>query len=108
MYSKETTRELQTLTAEFIKKQKAEGIKRKLVGFEIIGRGIPRHDYQIKDAQGNVIGKVTSGTMSPVLGVGVGLGYVTTENANPDTEIFIDVRGKNLKAKVSKLPLINK
>lgn len=89
-----------------LKKQKEEGVKRKLVGFKMIDKGIPRHDYQIKDAQGNVIGKVTSGTMSPMLSVGIGLGYVTTQHANPGSEIFIDVRGKNLKAAVSKLPLI--
>jgi aminomethyltransferase len=91
-----------------LKKQKEEGVKKKLVGFKMIDRGIPRHDYPIKDANGNVIGKVTSGTMSPMLNVGIGLGYVTTENANPGSEIFIDVRGKSLKAAVSKLPLIDK
>jgi aminomethyltransferase len=91
-----------------LKKQKEAGVQKKLVGFKMIDRGIPRHDYQIKDANGNVIGKVTSGTMSPILNVGVGLGYVSTENSNPGSEIFIDVRGKNLKAEVSKLPLINK
>jgi aminomethyltransferase len=90
-----------------LKKQKEEGVKRKLVGFKMVDKGIPRHDYQIKNAQGNVIGKVTSGTMSPLLGIGIGLGYVTIESANPGSEIFIDVRGKNLKAQVSKLPLIN-
>jgi aminomethyltransferase len=91
-----------------LKKQKEEGVKKKLVGFKMIEKGIPRHDYQIKDANGNVIGKVTSGTMSPMLGVGIGLGYVTTQNANPGSEIFIDIRGKNLRALVSKLPLIEK
>lgn len=90
-----------------IKKQKEEGVKKKLVGFKMIDKGIPRHDYPIKDAAGNVIGKVTSGTQSPMLSIGIGLGYVTTENANPGTEIFIEVRGKALKAVVSKLPLIN-
>jgi aminomethyltransferase len=90
-----------------LKRQKEEGVKRKLVGFKMIDKGIPRHDYPIKNAQGNVIGKVTSGTMSPVLGVGIGLGYVTVENANPGSEIFIDVRNKNLRAQVSKLPLIS-
>lgn len=89
-----------------IKKQKEEGVKRKLVGFKMIDKGIPRHDYQIKDANGNVIGKVTSGTMSPMLSVGIGLGYVATEHAAVGSEIFIDVRGKNLKAQVSKLPLV--
>ena len=89
-----------------LKKQKEEGVKRKLVGFKMVDKGIPRHDYQIKDAQGNVIGKVTSGSMSPVLGVGVGLGYVNAGHANAGTDIFIDVRGKLLKGQVSKLPLI--
>ncbi|HEY3430495.1 MAG TPA: glycine cleavage system aminomethyltransferase GcvT [Cyclobacteriaceae bacterium] len=90
-----------------IKKQKEEGVKRKLVGFKMIDKGIPRHDYVIKDASGNAIGKVTSGTMSPMLSIGIGLGYVTTEFSGPGSEIFIDVRGKALKAVVSKTPLIN-
>ena len=89
-----------------LKKQKEDGVSKKLVGFKMLEKGIPRHDYQIKDSSGTVIGKVTSGTMSPMMNVGIGLGYVTTENANPGTEIFIDVRGKGLKAQVSKLPLI--
>jgi aminomethyltransferase len=90
-----------------IKKQKEEGVKKKLVGFKMVDKGIPRHDYQIKNAAGDVIGKVTSGTMSPVLGIGIGLGYVATENSTVGSEIFIDVRGRALKATVSKLPLIN-
>lgn len=89
-----------------LKKQKEQGISRKLVGFKMIDRGIPRHDYAIKDANGNVIGKVTSGTMSPMLGIGIGLGYVSTQYAHPGSDIFIDVRGKSLKASVSKTPLI--
>jgi aminomethyltransferase len=89
-----------------LKKQKEEGLKKKLVGFKMIDKGIPRHDYQIKNANGEVIGKVTSGTMSPMLNVGIGLGYVATESSSPGSEIFIDVRGKNLKAQVSKLPLV--
>jgi aminomethyltransferase len=91
-----------------LKKQKEEGVKKKLVGFKMIDKGIPRHDYQIKDSAGQVIGKVTSGTQSPLLSQGIGLGYVTIQHANPGSEIFIDVRGKNLKAQVSKLPLIEK
>jgi aminomethyltransferase len=90
-----------------LKKQKEGGVKKKLVGFRMIDKGIPRHDYQLKDAGGNVIGKVTSGTMSPMLNVGIGLGYVGIDHSNPGTEIFVDVRGKNLKAQVSKLPLIS-
>jgi len=92
--------------AAALKKQKEDGVKKKLVGFKMIDKGIPRHDYVIKDASGTAIGKVTSGTMSPVLGIGIGLGYVTAENAAPGSEIFIDVRGKGLKAQVSKTPLI--
>jgi aminomethyltransferase len=89
-----------------IKKQKEEGVRKKLVGFKMIDKGIPRHDYIIKDASGNSIGKVTSGTMSPMLGIGIGLGYVTIPYSSPGSEICIDVRGKLLKANVSKLPLI--
>jgi aminomethyltransferase len=89
-----------------IKKQKEDGVTRKLVGFKMIDRGIPRHDYQIKDAAGNIIGKVTSGTQSPMLGIGIGLGYVANAHAAVDSEIFIDVRGKALKAQVAKLPLV--
>jgi aminomethyltransferase len=89
-----------------LKKQKEAGVKRKLVGFKMIDRGIPRHDHPISDTRGNVIGKVTSGTISPVLNVGIGLGYVTTENSKPGNEILIDVRGRSLKAQVQKTPLI--
>ena len=90
-----------------LKKQKEQGVKKKLVGFKMIDKGIPRHDYILKDASGNEIGKVTSGTQSPMLGIGIGLGYVTTEHASPGSEIYVDVRGRALKALVSKLPLIN-
>ena len=87
-----------------LEKQKAAGITRKLVGFEMIDRGIPRHDYQIKDAHGNVIGKVTSGTQAPSLGKAIGLGYVTIAHAALDSEIFIDIRNTLVKAKVVKAP----
>lgn len=87
-------------------KQKAEGIKRKLVGFEMIDRGIPRHDYKIKDAEGNEIGKVTSGTQSPSLQKAIGLGYVASEFSSFDSEIYIEVRDKLLKAKVVKVPFL--
>lgn len=93
--------------SDALRKQKEEGIKRKLVGFKMIDRGIPRHDYLIKDSSGNSIGKVTSGTISPVLGVGIGLGYVSTEVSAVGTEIFIDVRGKGLKAVIQKPPFIS-
>jgi len=84
--------------------QKADGIKRKLVGFEMIDRGIPRHHYQVKDAAGNVVGYVTSGTQAPSLSKAIGLGYVTVENAAIDSEIFIDIRNNPVKAKVVKFP----
>ncbi len=91
---------------EILEKQKAEGVKRKLVGFEMIDRGIPRHDYIIKDATGNTIGKVTSGTQAPSLGKAVGLGYVAVENATLDSDIFIDIRNTLVKAKVVKFPFV--
>ncbi|ULQ55700.1 glycine cleavage system aminomethyltransferase GcvT [Flavihumibacter rivuli] len=87
-----------------LEQQKASGVSRKLVGFEMIDRGIPRHDYEIKDAEGNTIGKVTSGTQSPSLGKAIGLGYVATSHAAIDSEIFVAVRDKQLKAKVVKIP----
>jgi aminomethyltransferase len=86
--------------------QKEKGVKRKLVGFEMIDRGIPRHDYEITDAQGKVIGKVTSGTQSPSLQKAIGMGYVAIEFAKPDTEIFIKIRDKAIKAKVCKIPFL--
>jgi len=89
---------------DIIEKQKAEGVKRKLVGFEMVERGIPRHDYVIKDAAGNTIGKVTSGTQAPTLGKAIGIGYVTVANAAVDSEIFIDIRNTPVKAKVVKMP----
>jgi aminomethyltransferase len=89
-----------------IQKHKAEGVARKLIGFKMTEKGIPRHDYALKNGAGEVIGKVTSGTMSPVLGIGVGLGYVTAENSAPGTEIFVDIRGKDIRAEVAKPPFI--
>ncbi len=89
-------------------KMKEEGIKRKLVAFEMIDRGIPRHDYEIVDADGNNIGRVTSGTMSPSMKKGIGLGYVTMDNSALDSEVFIKVRDKQLKAQVVKLPFYKK
>ncbi|MRG46546.1 glycine cleavage system aminomethyltransferase GcvT [Chitinophaga sp. SYP-B3965] len=90
-----------------IEKIKAEGVKQKLVGLEMIDKGIPRHDYEIKDAEGNVIGRVTSGTQSPTLQKAVGLGYVRTDFATLDSEVYIAVRDKLLKAKVSKVPFLS-
>lgn len=91
-----------------IEAQKANGVSKKLVGFEMIDRGIPRHDYQIADSNGNIIGKVSSGTQSPSLNKAIGLGYVKTEFAKADTEIFIVIRDKAIKAKVCKIPFLKK
>ncbi len=84
--------------------QKEAGITRKLVGFEMIDRGIPRHDYPIVDSLGNVIGKVTSGTQSPSLQKAIGMGYVNKELTKEGTEIFIEIRNQKIKAKVVKFP----
>lgn len=91
-----------------IEKQKTEGVTKKLVGFEMIDRGIPRHDYQIADANGSIIGKVTSGTQSPSLNIALGMGYVNTEYSKAGTEIFILIRDKAIKAKVCKIPFLKK
>ncbi|MFD2721628.1 glycine cleavage system aminomethyltransferase GcvT [Hymenobacter monticola] len=88
-----------------LKKQKEVGVTKKLVGFVMDGPGIPRGHYELVDADGQKIGDVTSGTQSPSLGKGIGLGYVKTEHAAPGTQIFVQIRGKNLPATVSKLPL---
>ena len=87
-----------------LERQKAEGVTRKLVGFEMIDRGIPRHGYTLTDAEGNEIGHVTSGTMSPIRKIGIGMGYVKAEYAKPGTEIWLDNRGRKLKAQVVKPP----
>ena len=84
--------------------QKEAGVTKKLVGFEMIDRGIPRHYYLIKDAAGNEIGAVTSGTQAPSLNKAIGLGYVAIEHAKIGTEIFIDIRNTLVKAKVVKFP----
>ncbi|VXB73441.1 Aminomethyltransferase [Flavobacterium sp. 9AF] len=94
--------------SENLKKQKEEGVSRKLVAFEMIERGIPRHDYEIADANGNIVGIVTSGTQSPSLGIAIGLGYVPTSLSSIDSEIFIRIRNKDIKAKVVKLPFYKK
>lgn len=87
-----------------LEKQKAEGVGRRLVGFEMIDRGIPRHGYELADAEGNGIGHVTSGTMSPTRKIGIGLGYVQTAFSKPGTEIYLVNRGRKLKAQVVKPP----
>ena len=91
---------------EVLAKQKEEGITRKLVGFEMQEKAIPRHDYLVVDAEGNEIGKVTSGTMSPMKKIGIGLAYVAKPHFKIDSEIFIQIRNKNIPAKVVKLPFV--
>ena len=96
------------LNSENLKAQKEAGVTRKLVAFEMIDKGIPRHDYEIADASGNVVGIVTSGTQSPSLEKAIGMGYVPTAMTALGTEVFILVRGKSLKAVVVSLPFYKK
>jgi aminomethyltransferase len=90
--------------SEALKKQKEEGVSKKLVAFEIIEKAVPRHDYEIVNEAGENIGVVTSGTMSPSLKKGIGMGYVKTAYAKLGTEIFIQIRNKAIPAVVVKLP----
>ncbi len=92
------------INSEDLKRQKEEGIKNKLIGFELKDRGIPRHGYQIADKDGKIIGRVTSGTMAPSLNKGIGMGYVTIENSAPGTEISIQIRNKPVAAMIVKTP----
>lgn len=95
------------LDKDFLLMQKTEGVARTLRGFEMIDRGIPRHGYEIADGSGNVIGRVTSGTQSPVLNKGIGMGYVPKAYSAFGTEIYIVVRNKLLKAEIVKMPFVN-
>jgi len=92
------------INADNLKKQKEAGVTRKLVAFEMQERAVPRHDYEIVNGDGNPIGIVTSGTMSPSMNVGIGLGYVTIENSKIDSDIYIRIRKNDVLAKVVKLP----
>jgi aminomethyltransferase len=94
------------IDSKTLKEQKEAGLQKKLVGFEMIDRGIPRGHYELCDASGEKLGEVTSGTQSPTLQKGIGMGYVPTAFAKPDTEIFVKVRDRLLKAKVVKLPFV--
>lgn len=89
---------------EILERQKAEGVRRKLIGFEMTDKGIPRHGYEISDENGNKIGEVTSGTQSPTLGKAIGMGYVLKDFSSTGSKIYIKVRDKKLEAKVIKLP----
>ena len=90
----------------YFEKQKADGLTKKLVGFEMLEKGIARHGYEIKDFEGDIIGRVTSGTQSPTLGKAIGIGYVETKYSAIDSEIFISIRNTLLKAKVVKMPFV--
>lgn len=90
--------------SEFLKNQKENGLQKKRIGFELVERGIPRKDYEVFDADDNVIGFVTSGTMSPSLDKAIGMGYVNIAFSKADTDIYIAIRNKKIKAKVCKLP----
>lgn len=90
-----------------LNEQKRDGIEKKLVGFTMIDKGIPRHDYEISDEKGNSIGIVTSGTQSPTLKRAIGMGYVKTEFAKPGTAVFIKIREARVKAMVCKIPFLN-
>ncbi|HWV73882.1 MAG TPA: glycine cleavage system aminomethyltransferase GcvT [Pseudosphingobacterium sp.] len=94
------------VNADALKKQKEEGVSRKLVGIEMIERGIPRHGYEIVDIADNLLGVVTSGTQSPSLQKSIGLGYIKKDFSKEGTEIFIKIRDKKIKAVVSKPPFI--
>lgn len=92
------------VNSDNLKKEKEAGLKRKLIGFELKDRGIPRQGYSIENKDGEVIGEVTSGTMAPSLGKGIGMGYVKTEYSQVDTPIFISIRNKPVAATIVKTP----
>lgn len=92
--------------SDLLKIQKENGVTRKLVGFEMIDKGIPRHDYEIWDENQKIIGIVTSGTMSPTLKKAIGMGYVPLEKSNPGSEFFINIRNKPIKATVVQTPFV--
>jgi len=92
--------------SEFIKQVKADGPSRKLVGFEMLEKGIPRHGYEVADASGNVMGVVTSGTQSPSLNKAIGMAYVSNASAAAGSEINIMIRDKQVKAVVTKIPFL--
>jgi aminomethyltransferase len=89
-------------------RQKEDGVSKRLKGFVMIDRGIPRQHYEVVNSEGVKIGEVTSGTMSPMMKQGIGMAYLEKDYWKPDTEIFIRIRNKDLKAKVVNLPIYNK
>lgn len=97
----------EVIDRELMERQRAEGVARRLVGFEMVDRGIPRHGYPLADLDGNIVGAVTSGTMSPMLKVGIGMGYVKPEYAALGTEIAVVIREKPVRARVVKMPFVS-
>ncbi len=93
------------INAQNLKRQKEEGVEKKLVGFVMVDRGIPRSGYDILNAEREKIGRVTSGSMSPSMGIGIGMGYVDSRYKNPDTDLYIPIRNRELKARTVKLPI---
>ncbi len=91
---------------EFLMMQKTEGVSRKLRGFVMLERGIPRHGYELVNSEGSIIGNVTSGTMSPVLSKGIGMGYVAKEYSAFGTLVYVKIRNKTIPAEIVKLPFI--
>ena len=102
-----TKLETEFSSVDFLRKQKEVGVTKRLVAFKLIDRGIPRKDYQIFSKEGTLIGRVTSGTMSPTLGKAIGMGYVTKELSKVDSEIYISIRDKKIKAKIVRLPFVS-
>ena len=92
------------INRELLEKLKSRGASRRLVGFELVERGIPRQSYQLFNLRGNRIGEVTSGTMSPTLSIGIGLGYVDVQHARTGTEILVGIRNKQIPARIVKPP----
>ncbi|MCK5469556.1 MAG: glycine cleavage system aminomethyltransferase GcvT, partial [Cyclobacteriaceae bacterium] len=92
------------VNTENLKKQKEDGAAKKLAGFRMEERGIPRSGYDLLNENDEIIGRVTSGSMSPSLGVGIGMGYVQSKFASPDTELLIAIRKRKLKVKIVKPP----
>jgi aminomethyltransferase len=91
---------------DYFLKQKAEGLTKRLVGFELLEKGIPRHDYEIFDDTGTKVGVVTSGTMSPSLGKGIGLAYIDVPHHKTGTELFLEIRKKQIPIKICKIPFL--
>ncbi|MGL4293734.1 MAG: glycine cleavage T C-terminal barrel domain-containing protein, partial [Bacteroidales bacterium] len=89
---------------EFLEKQKQEGLKRKLAGFKLLEKGIPRKDYAIENKDGHQIGIVTSGSISPVLNCGIGMGYLKPEFCEPGTTVYIRIRNRAIPAMIEKMP----